>query len=169
MPPVSVLPGRRTRRSSQADKNFQDVMSPRRRQPEAQLQRAVLEHLRWRGVPGLFPFHYPAGGWRSSIEAAILKSLGVVAGIPDLLIVYQGQLYALELKTAYGRLTPTQIDTQQRMRVAGAIVATAVEIDAALEILEGWGLLRPNVANQFVRAFSRLRHDVAERTKRGAP
>jgi hypothetical protein len=144
-------------------------MSPRRRQPEAQLQRSVLERLRWRGVPGLFVFHYPAGGWRSSVEAAIFKSLGVVAGIPDLLIIYQGQLYALELKTAYGRLTPTQIDTQQRMRAAGAIVATAVEIDAALDILEGWGLLRPNVANQFVSAFSKLRHDVAERTKRGAP
>src|SRR5215471_14972003 len=138
------------------------AMSPRRRQPEAQLQRAVLGHLRWRGVPGLFVFHYPAGGWRSPVEAAIFKSLGVVAGIPDLLIVYQGQLYALELKTAYGRLTPTQIDTQQRMRAAGAIVATAVEIDAALDILEGWGLLRPN---QLARAFSELRHDVAERTK----
>ena len=137
--------------------------------PEQKLQKAVLEHLRWRGVPGLFVAHYPAGGWRSSIEAAIFKSLGVVAGIPDLLIVYQGQLYALELKTAYGRLTPTQIDTQRRMRAAGAIVATAVEIDAVLDILEGWGLSRPDIANQFVRAFSKLRHDVAERTEGGAP
>jgi hypothetical protein len=139
-----------------------------RRRPEQQLQKAVLEHVAWRGVRGLFAFHYPAGGWRSSVEAAIFKSLGVVAGIPDLLILYQGQLYALELKTAYGRLTPMQIDTQQRMRAAGAIVATAVEIDAALDILEGWGLLRPNVANQLARAFSGLRHDVAERTKGGA-
>jgi hypothetical protein len=144
-------------------------MSPRRRQPEQEIQKAMLEHLHWRGVPRLFVFHYPAGGWRSSVEAAIFKSLGVVAGIPDLLIVYQGQLYALELKTTYGRLTPTQIDTQQRMRAAGVIVATAVEIDAALDILEGWGLLRPNIANEFVGAFSKLRRDVAERMKRATP
>jgi len=121
-------------------------MSPHRRQPEAQLQRSVLDHLRWRGAPGLFVFHYPAGGWRSSVEAAIFKSLGVVAGVPDLLIVYQGQLYALEIKTAHGRPTATQVETQERLRAAGAIVATAVEIDAALERLEEWGLLRPNVS-----------------------
>ena len=91
---------------------------------------------------GLFAFHYPAGGWRSPIEAAIFKSLGVVAGIPDILIVYRGHLYALELKTAHGRLTQTQIDTQARMRIAGVTVGTAVELDAALERLYQWGLLR---------------------------
>ena len=143
-------------------------MSPRRRQPEAQLQRAVLEHLRWRGVPGLFTFHYPAGGWRSPVEAAIFKSLGVVAGVPDLLIIHRGQIYGLELKTAHGHLTAAQTETQQYMRAAGAIVATAVEIDAALERLEEWGLLRPSVSNQLARAFSALRHDVVERTKGGA-
>jgi hypothetical protein len=140
-----------------------------RRRPEQELQRAVLDHLAWRGVRNLFVCHYPAGGWRSPVEAAIFKSLGVVAGVPDLLIVCDGRCFALELKTAHGRLTPTQIDTQTRMRAAGAIVATAVEIDAALDILEGWGLLRPNVSNQLARAFSELRHDVAERTKGSAP
>ena len=141
----------------------------RRRQPEAQLQRAVLEHLRWRGVPGLFVFHYPAGGWRSPVGGAIFRGLGVVAGIPDLLILYQGRLYALELKIARGRLTTAQAETQHRMRVAGAIAATAIGIDEALECLEAWGLLRPNVANQLAGAFSKLRHDVVERTKGSAP
>jgi hemin uptake protein HemP len=132
-------------------------MTSRRRQPEAQLQRAVLDHLAWRAVPGAWWCHYPAGGWRSPIEAAILKSLGTVAGVPDLLIVHRGQLYALELKTKYGRLTQTQIDTQARMRAAGATVATAVEIDAALAQLEQWQLLRPNISNQIGRAFEELR------------
>jgi hypothetical protein len=135
----------------------------RRRQPEAELQRNVLDHLRWRGVPNLFVFHYPAGGWRSPIEAAILKSLGTVAGVPDLLIIHRGQLYALELKIECGRLTQTQIDTQARMRAAGATVATAVEIDAALEQITAWGLLRPDVSNQTARAFQQLRRDVAAR------
>jgi hypothetical protein len=135
----------------------------RRRQPEAQLQRAVLDHLAWRAVPGAWWCHYPAGGWRSPIEAAILKSLGTIAGVPDLLIVHRGQLYALELKTEYGRLTQTQIDTQARMLAAGATVATTVEIDAAIEQLTTWGLLRPDVSNQTARAFQQLRRGVAAR------
>jgi hypothetical protein len=118
----------------------------RRKQPEAALQRAVLKHLAWRGVPGLFVFHYPAGGWRSPIEAAIFKSLGVVAGVPDILIIHCGHVFALELKTTHGRLTQTQIETQMRMRAAGATVGTAIEIDAALEQLERWELLRPDVS-----------------------
>jgi hypothetical protein len=123
-----------------------------RQQPEAQLQRAVIDHLRWRGMPGLFAFHYPAGGWRSPIEARILLGLDVVAGIPDLLILHQGHLYGLELKTAHGRRgrpTPTQVETQARMRAAGATVSTAIGIGAAVERLEEWGLLRPNAANRF--------------------
>jgi hypothetical protein len=141
-------------------------MTARRRQPEAQLQRAVLDHLAWRAVPGAWWCHYPAGGWRSPIEAAILKSLGTIAGVPDLLIVHRGQLYALELKTEYGGLTQTQIDTQARMRAAGATVATAVEIDAALAQLEQWQLLRPNISNQIGRAFEELRRSVAAKARR---
>ena len=137
------------------------------RRLEQALQRAVLDHLRWRGMPGLFVFHYPPGGWRSSVEAAILKGLGVTPGVPDLLILHQGKLHALELKSARGRLTTIQAETQHRMRVAGALAATAIGIDEALERLEAWGLLRPNVANQFAKAFTGLRHDVAERTRGG--
>jgi hypothetical protein len=120
----------------------------KRRRPEQELQKAVLQHLAWRGVRGLFAFHYPAGGWRSSVEAAIFKSLGVAAGVPDILIIYDGHIFALELKTASGHLTQIQIETQARMRAAGATVSTAVEIDAALETLEQWGLLRPDASNR---------------------
>ena len=133
----------------------------RRRSPEAQLQRAVLDHLHWRGVQNLFVFHYPAGGWRSPIEAAILKALGTVAGVPDLLIVHRGQLYGLELKSESGRLTDTQSSTHADMRRAGALVATAYDIDAALAQLKQWQLLRPDVSNQIANAFTELRHDVA--------
>src|SRR2546427_11905257 len=109
-----------------------------RRHPEQDLQKLVLEHLQWRCPKGAFVFHYPAGGWRSPVEAAIFASIGVVAGVPDLLIIYEGRIYVLELKTKHGRLSGIQIETQARMRAAGAIVATAVELDAALEQLEQW-------------------------------
>jgi hypothetical protein len=97
-------------------------------------------------LPGLFVFHYPAGGWRSPVEAAIFKSLGVIAGIPDIIIIHDGHCYGLELKTEHGRLTQIQLETQERMRAAGATVSTAIELDAALEQLERWGLLRPDVS-----------------------
>jgi hypothetical protein len=119
-------------------------MTGHRARDEQQLQKNALAHIAWRAVPGVWFCHYPAGGWRSAVEAAILKGLGVVAGVPDLLLVHRGQLYALELKTERGRLTQIQIATQTTMRAAGAKVATAAGLDAALEQLEAWGLLRPN-------------------------
>jgi hypothetical protein len=137
----------------------------RRVRPEQQIQKAVLDHLAWRAVPGTWWAHYPAGGWRSPIEAAILQSLGVIAGVPDILIVHRGQLYALELKAAGGRLTTIQANMQAAMTRAGAIVATAHGVDAALAQLVAWGLLRPEASTQIASAFAGLRHDVAERVR----
>jgi hypothetical protein len=140
----------------------------RRVRPEQQIQRAVLEHLAWRAMPGVWWCHYPAGGWRSPIEAAIFKSLGVIAGVPDILIVHYGQLYALELKAQGGRLTDVQSDIQAAMRRAGAIVATARGLDDALGQLVLWGLIRPEASTQAANAFAGLRRDVAERARGGS-
>jgi hypothetical protein len=98
-------------------------------------------------VPGLWWCHVPNGGYRGAIEAAIFKSLGVIAGVPDLLLIFSGKTYGLELKAAKGgRLSPAQIRTQEQMRQAGAIVATATGIDEALQQLESWGLLKHNLS-----------------------
>jgi hypothetical protein len=118
------------------------------RRPEQQIQKAVLEHLKWRGVPGLWWCHYPAGGARAAIEARIFKSLGVQAGVPDILIVRASRLFALELKSEAGRLSAAQIETQQRLRDAGVEVATAYSLDAALAQLEAWELLHPDASNK---------------------
>jgi hypothetical protein len=53
-----------------------------RRRQEAAIQRAVFQHLRARAAPGVFAFHVPNGGYRKPVEAAIMKGLGVVAGVP---------------------------------------------------------------------------------------
>jgi hypothetical protein len=113
-----------------------------RRQSEAQLQRAVLDHLRWRARTGVFAFHVPLGGYRRSVEAAILKSIGAVAGIPDIIVIYNGRCFALELKSKHGRLTDVQRVAHERLRAAGACVAVAYNIDEALERLTAWGLLK---------------------------
>jgi hypothetical protein len=85
--------------------------------------------------------HYPAGGYRRPVEARILKALGVKAGVPDLLLVRNGQLFGLELKAPGGRLNEAQDLTIPAMRAAGALVEVAIGLDAALDQLQRWGLL----------------------------
>src|SRR6266566_1473429 len=80
-----------------------------RRRPEDAIQRAVFQHLRARGAPGLFAFHPANGGYRKPVEAAIMKSLGVVAGVPDVIVIHAGRCYALEIKAPGGRATPKQL------------------------------------------------------------
>jgi hypothetical protein len=41
---------------------------------EQALQQAVIQHLKWRAVPGLVFIHVPNGGFRRPIEAAIFRS-----------------------------------------------------------------------------------------------
>jgi hypothetical protein len=117
----------------------------RRQQPEAAIQRAVFEHLRIRSATGVFAFHCPNGGARRPIEAAILKGLGVTAGVPDVLAIKDGRTFAIELKAPGGRLTGNQRATLSAMLKAGVQVAVADSLDAALALLEGWGLLRGTV------------------------
>jgi hypothetical protein len=101
-----------------------------------------IEHLAIRGAPAVFAFHPANGGWRSRVEAAILKGMGVRAGVPDIIAIKGGRCYALELKAAGGRLTPVQRDAHAALVAAGAAVAVAYGLDDALAQLEAWGLLR---------------------------
>ena len=114
----------------------------RRAQPEAALQRSVIQHLTWRARPGVWFTHVPLGGLRSKIEGAILRGLGTARGTPDLLIVADGKAHVLELKSASGRLTEVQRVVHERLRAAGAEVAVAHGIDEALAWLDVWNLLR---------------------------
>jgi hypothetical protein len=119
-----------------------DVRPRSRNRREDIIQRTVFEHLRARCAPGVFAFHPANGGWRSRIEAAILKGLGVRAGVPDVFAVKDGRTYALEIKRLGGRLTAAQNAAHAALRAAGAEVAVAYGIDAAIAVCEGWGLLR---------------------------
>ena len=125
------------------------VMSrPRRRlqRPEAAIHAAVFQHLRARGAPNVFAFHPANGGYRKPIEAAIMKGMGVVAGVPDIIAIHDGRVYALELKAAGGRATPKQQEAIAAMEAAGAYTAIAEGLDRALAYLEAWGLLRGRVS-----------------------
>jgi hypothetical protein len=109
---------------------------------EQQIQKSVFEHFAVRGAPGAIAWHTPNGGARSPIEAKILKGIGTRPGIPDVLALHEGRLFALELKADGGRVSSAQAETMQAMERAGATVAHAQGLDAALAQLEQWGLLR---------------------------
>ena len=115
---------------------------PARRHSEQDIQRALFEHIDRRGVPGLVAIHCPNGGWRSPIEAAILKGLGVTAGVPDVLLWFDCKSFAIELKSEAGRTTEAQLEMLNRLSEAGVYTAICHGLDRALAVLESWSLLR---------------------------
>jgi hypothetical protein len=111
--------------------------------PENAIQRAVIKHLRTRGAPNTFAFHPRNGGHdQRGRRAGINSGLGVVSGVPDIIILTPGQCYALELKTEKGKLSPQQTETMVRMGHCGAITGVAYGLDDALRWLEKNGLLK---------------------------
>src|SRR5262249_38472438 len=100
----------------------------KRRHPEDEIQKAVFDHIRMRAMPGLVAWHTPngakLGGKRNSkgipIQAARLKGLGVRSGIPDLLALKDGKLFAMEIKAPGGKLTEAQEQMLIDLRAAGA-------------------------------------------------
>jgi len=139
----------------------------KRTRPEQAIQRAVFEHLRARGAPGVFAFHPANGGYRKPVEAAILKGLGVKLGVPDVIAIHNGRCFALELKAEGGRATDKQLETIAALREAGAFTCIAEGLDRALAVLESWGLLRGHVVT-YGQIFQQLRRDVAARTRRSS-
>ena len=109
---------------------------------ERLIQRAVFTHLRCRGALGVVAWHTPNGGYRHKSEAAILNGMGVLAGIPDIFAIKAGKMFALELKTERGKLSPVQQATIEALTGAGVTCAVAHGIDAAIAQLEAWQLLR---------------------------
>ena len=109
---------------------------------EDAIQRTVFSHLRVRGAPGVFAFHPANGGYRRPVEAARLKGLGVRAGVPDVIAIHHGHVYALELKTEHGKATEGQLQAIEDIRAAGGHAQICQGLDRALAVLEGWGLLR---------------------------
>jgi VRR-NUC domain len=114
----------------------------RRQSHEAQLQRSLVEHLRWCARSDVWFCHIPNGGARTAIEGAIFKALGVRAGAPDLLIVRASQALFIECKAPGRRLSPAQVECHEALRRAGAAVETTDNINQALGFLRRHGVLR---------------------------
>ena len=119
-------------------------MRKRRQQPERKIPRAVISHLRLRAQPGVVYFAVPNGGYRNVVEARNLKLDGVTAGVSDIIMLHDGNMFALELKAEGGRPTESQLEFIDLVKAAGGYAVWVNGLDAALRTLECWGILKPS-------------------------
>lgn len=110
----------------------------RRNRPEQALQKAVCQYLDVALPPDAIYWHTPNGGGRSKAEAGIFKAMGVKAGIPDLFILRNGLLFAIELKAGRGTVTPAQEAMHEALRKQFVQVAVCRSIDDVHAKLDGY-------------------------------
>lgn len=111
------------------------------RNDEASLQASIFSYVRT-VAPDVLIFHPANGGLRTKAEAARLKAMGVVAGIPDLVLVFPGGRCAfIEVKTAKGVLSPDQKAMRLRMIRLGISSITARTLGDVRIALREWGVL----------------------------
>ena len=108
---------------------------------EQLIHQAVVKHLETRGAPGVVFLHPANGGWRRPTEGAILKSMGVLKGAPDIFLFHGGRTFALELKAPGGSITDAQERCLIALRAAGVEATHVHGLDQAIATLERWGLL----------------------------
>lgn len=114
---------------------------------ENAIQRAVFDHIKARGAPGVYAFHPKNGGiHQRGRRRGINAGLGVKSGVPDVIAIHEGRVYALELKTETGRPTAEQLKAVEDIRNAGGFACICHGLDRALATLETWGILRGRAA-----------------------
>jgi hypothetical protein len=107
---------------------------------EARIQAAIVAWIRTVS-PDALVFHIPNGGLRGKAEAARLKWVGTLAGVPDLAIVTPGgRVKFIEVKTADGTLSPSQRDVHGFLTALGTPPAIVRSIDDARRAFAAWGL-----------------------------
>lgn len=112
----------------------------KRANPEDLVHKAVLTWIR-RVAPHCFVFHPANGGSRHRLEAIKLKMLGVVAGVPDLIVFGPGgRAYCLEVKAEKGSLQPTQKAFARQMEDLGIGWALVRSVDDARAAFASWGI-----------------------------
>jgi hypothetical protein len=105
---------------------------------EDNFQKAVARYL---DIKGVFWFHCPNGGSRNKAEAAKLKSMGVKAGVPDVLIFeprkgYYG--FAIELKVAKNKRSDHQMEMQEIFMSHNWKVITSYSLDEVIAEIDNY-------------------------------
>jgi len=115
----------------------------RRGTPEADLQRAVVQALRF-ALPRAAIIHHCANevtelGPRGAKRQAILVGMGVHPGFADLMVLAEGRVLFLELKSPKGRMRPAQEAFRDAVMAQGFGWALVHSLDDALGALADHG------------------------------
>jgi hypothetical protein len=137
LPPLlQIAAGHRARPRKAENSEFR----PRDRNAEARIQAAIVEWIRL-VAPDLVVFHPPNGGLRNKAEAARLKWIGTLAGVPDLVLLgYDGQCWLIEVKAPGGALSSEQRAMRDRctvLRIPFVVAKSIYDVRRAFEI---WGI-----------------------------
>src|SRR6056297_2883072 len=115
----------------------------RRGTPEADLQRAVVSALRVALPRSAIIHHCPnevtEPGPRGAKRQAILVGMGVHRGFADLMVLCDGRVLFLELKSPKGRLSPAQATFRDAVQAQGFGCALVRTLDDALGALADHG------------------------------
>lgn len=93
--------------------------------------------------PSTICLHVPNGGLRSKREAAKLKAMGVLPGVPDLILICEAPgpcLAFLEIKAPRAYLTPEQKLFISRIDAMGVPYAVVRSIDEVRTIFRYWNV-----------------------------
>ena len=103
----------------------------KRNRPEQQIHQAAVQYLRiMENLGELTFFHVPGGGWRTKAGAGIFKSLGVRAGVPDLVLLFSdGRCAFIEIKAPGGYLSAAQKAFRNTVEAMGFPFAEARGVD----------------------------------------
>lgn len=101
---------------------------------EHNLQVSIVQFLRYQGY---IVFAIANGGSRNVVEAVNLKKEGVLAGVADLQVILKdGRSIFLELKTAKGKQSQSQIDFENNLKELGHNYYVIRSIDEVINILD---------------------------------
>ena len=108
------------------------VVKTKPRHEESSIQKRCVAwfHYQW---PRHICFAVPNGGARNKAEACIMKGDGVLAGVSDLIVVGDGRILFVEMKTQRGKQSPTQKDFQKRVESLGHKYVVCRSLDSFIE------------------------------------
>ncbi len=138
------------------------------RHPEAALQRQIVGYLSWALAPPAW-FTTIGHGGGGLMRGMILKGMGMKAGVPDLMILYDKNAYFVELKAAKGVLSDAQKATHAALWAAKCPVAVVRSLDEFRALLGGpwWPLM--SCIRETKPAIERIRQGISSYDSRVAP
>jgi hypothetical protein len=137
LPPLLMIAeGRKPRPRKPANSEAR----PRDRNAEARIQAAIVEWIRT-VAPDLIAFHAANGGYRTPAEAARMKWVGVLAGVPDVIVLgLDGRCWLIEIKGPAGALSAEQRAIRDRCTALRIPFVVAKSIDDVRLAFRLWGI-----------------------------